>query len=87
VNLQSVIFTIISMIARERTMRTFSKPVNLKQFDKRNWMTSEEGSGLSPNTYATFPHTKILSGKKMEKSLSRIDKRSYLAELGFVEFK
>ena len=27
---------------RERTMRTFSRPVNLAHFDNREWMTTEE---------------------------------------------
>src|SRR5690606_1195261 len=33
---------------RKKTLRTFSRPVNLSRFDKRNWETSEEDVWFIP---------------------------------------
>src|SRR5512136_1313844 len=35
-------FNIYFNMRRERTLRTFSQPVNLKRFDHLNWMTTEK---------------------------------------------
>ncbi len=63
---------------RERTMRTYSRPVNLKRFDKKDWMTSENPIWYIAEHLVVIPHSQLLTAK-MIKSLTRIDERSYLA--------
>jgi len=45
----------------EKTLRTFSLPVNLKRFDKFNWMTLEKDVWFIPEFLTTIPHEKILN--------------------------
>jgi hypothetical protein len=63
---------------RERTMRTYSRPVNLRRFDHLSWMTSEKEVWYIPEYLLEIPHTKILT-PRMEKNLSRIDERNFIA--------
>jgi hypothetical protein len=63
---------------RRLTLRKFSKPVNLKRFDKQNWMTSEKNLWFIEEYLFDIPHTNLIS-KKMEKALVKIDERSYRA--------
>ena len=44
-----------------KTLRRFSMPVNLKKFDKLNWMTLEEDVWFIPEFLTTIPHEKILT--------------------------
>jgi hypothetical protein len=67
-------------LRRERTLRTFSQPVNLKQFDSQNWMTTEEPVWFIANHLLDIPHTKLLT-PKMERGLIRVDNRSFNAGL------
>ncbi len=46
-----------------KTMRAFSKPVNLSRFDKRNWMTAEEDVWFVPEHLCDIPHVQILKPK------------------------
>ena len=48
-----------------KTLRTFSKPVNLSKFDKYNWMASEENVWFIPEHLTKIPHTKIMSRKQI----------------------
>ena len=63
---------------RERTMRTYSRPVNLKRFDKLDWMTTEKPVWFIAEYLLEIPHTRLLT-PKMERALTRVDERSYLA--------
>lgn len=64
---------------RERTLRNFStRPVNLNRFNKQNWMTAEEDIWFIAEYLLEIPHTKLLT-PQMEKSLTRIDERSFKA--------
>ena len=56
-----------------KTMRSFSSPVNLKKFDKNNWMTSEADVWFIPDYLADMKHNKILN-KSQVKSLRKADK-------------
>lgn len=49
-----------------KTMRTYSDPVNLKQFDGKNWMTSEKDIWFIPNYLTKIPHKSILTKKQIE---------------------
>jgi hypothetical protein len=61
----------------EKTLRAFSRPVNLRRFDRMNWMTSEEDVWEIPEYLTTISHTRILrTNRRMH-----MDKRSYDAGL------
>jgi hypothetical protein len=64
----------------DRSLRTFSKPVNLKMFDQKDWMTTEKPVWFIAEHLIEIPHTNLIT-PKMEKSLTRVDKRLYGAGL------
>lgn len=65
--------------AGEKTLRAFSRPVNLTRFDRTlNWMTTSAEVWGIPEYLCTIPHTKILT-REMERGLSRMDNRLYKA--------
>lgn len=64
----------------ERTMRTYSRPVNLARFDSLNWMTTEKPVWFIPEYLVDIPHTKLLT-RRMIRRLSRVDARSKGASL------
>ncbi|HLX44491.1 MAG TPA: hypothetical protein VKR43_13695 [Bryobacteraceae bacterium] len=62
--------------AGEKTLRTYSRPVNLRRFDKIGWATREDYVWEIPNYLCDIPHTPILpAGAK----LARMDRRLYAA--------
>ena len=61
----------------EKTLRAFSRPVNLTRFDNLNWMTSEEDVWEIPEYLTTIRHTPILQTNRR----MFMDKRSYEAGL------
>lgn len=63
---------------RQRTLRTFSRAVNLKRFDRRNWMTAAEDVWFIPEYLLEIPHTSLLT-PRMTKALQKVDERSYRA--------
>lgn len=65
---------------RERTLRTFSRPVDLSRFDSRGWMTSERSVWCVAEHLCLIPHTRILT-PAMERALSRVDARTYAAAM------
>ena len=46
---------------RMKTLRGFSRPVNLSRFDTRSWETSEEPNWHVPEYLSEIPHTPILT--------------------------
>jgi hypothetical protein len=64
----------------ERTLRAYSRPVNLKRFDHLNWMTSEKSVWFIPEHLCHIPHTPVLT-KLQEQRLTRLDKRAHAAGL------
>jgi len=58
----------------EKTLRRYSRPVNLARFDRIAWMTSEEGVWAIPEHLVTISHTPLLS-RDQERSLGRMDAR------------
>lgn len=65
-------------LRRERTLRTFSNPVNLARFDHRNWMTTEEPLWFIAEYLFTIRHFPLLK-PQMAKLLHRVDERSFHA--------
>ena len=64
--------------AREKTLRTYSRPVNLQRFDRMEWMTAERDVWEIPNYLCGIPHTRMLT-PSMERSLQRMDRRLHEA--------
>ncbi len=64
--------------AGEKTLRAYSRPVNLRQFDHHGWMTSEQDVWLVPNYLCEIKHTPVLS-RTILRTVSPMDKRLYAA--------
>jgi hypothetical protein len=50
---------------RKKTLRSFSKPINLSRFDHLNWETNEEANWFIPNYLTAISHTQILTKKQI----------------------
>lgn len=46
---------------RKKTLRSFSKPIDLSRFDRQQWETSEELIWYVPEYLTTVPHSPILN--------------------------
>jgi len=64
----------------ERTLRAFSRPVDLARFDHLNWMTTEKPVWFIAEHLCGIPHTPVISEKQAER-LTRLDKRAFAAGL------
>jgi hypothetical protein len=64
--------------AGEKTLRAYSRPVNLRQFDRHSWMTSDEDVWIVPNYLCDLRHTPVVS-KTMLRKVAPMDKRLYAA--------
>jgi len=62
----------------ERTLRSYSRPVNLARLDSRHWMTSEEDVWCVPEYLIAARHYPLLPGK-VTRALPRLDHRSFEA--------
>jgi hypothetical protein len=62
----------------EKTLRAYSRPVNLNRFNGSVWMTSLEDVWYIPEHLAAIPHIPVLSAGQ-ERSLSRMDDRLFRA--------
>ena len=63
----------------ERSLRNFSRPVNLRRFDHLEWMTTEDPIWFIPNYLCEIFHYKLLR-PAMVKRLHRVDQRLFRAE-------
>ena len=45
----------------EKTLRSYSRPVNLSRFDPRGWIASEEDVWYIPEYLASIPHTRLFT--------------------------
>src|SRR5437764_789841 len=64
----------------ERTLRRYSRPVNLARFDRLNWMTTEKPVWFIAEHLCEIPHISLLTAA-MKRNLTRVDERSVRAEL------
>ena len=62
----------------ERTLRSFSRPVNLTSLDSRHWMTSEEDVWCVPEALIAAKHYPIVS-HQVARALPHLDRRSFEA--------
>jgi hypothetical protein len=67
-------------LQREKTLRGYTGPLNLKRFDRLNWMTADEAMELIAQRTEEIRRV-MLIGAEMEKRLSLVDERSYQAGL------
>jgi hypothetical protein len=67
-------------LKREKTLRNYSRPVNLMRFDGMGWMTSEEEVWEVPEYLTTISHTPLLRAPMMNR-LGRVDDRLFSAGL------
>jgi hypothetical protein len=72
-------FNLYFNLRRERTLRTFSRPVNLARFDRLNWMTTDDPVWFIANYLCDIFHYKLLK-PSMLKGLHRVDERLFQAE-------
>lgn len=72
-------FHIYFNLRGERTLRRYSRPVNLARFDRDEWMTSEENIWEVPNHLCDIPHTPLIPSA-LAKNLTRADRRTLQAE-------
>jgi hypothetical protein len=67
-------------LRREKTLRAYSRPVNLTRFDSTGWMTADEDVWAIPEYLCTIPHKPILTPGQV-RSLPRADDRLFAAGL------
>lgn len=52
---------------RKKTLRSFSKPVDLSRFDRFDWERNPEPNWFIPDHLTTIPHTSILTTTQIKK--------------------
>lgn len=73
-------FHIYFNLRGERSLRRYSRPVNLCQFDSRNWMTTEGDIWFIAEHLCDIPHRPLLK-PGLEKHLTRVDRRTWQGEM------
>jgi hypothetical protein len=73
-------FNIYFNLRGERTLRRYSRPVNLARFDHLNWMTTEKPVWFIAEHLCEIPHIPLLT-PSMEKNLTRVDRRTLRGEM------
>jgi hypothetical protein len=73
-------FEVYFNLRGDRSLRTYSRPVNLRRFDQYQWMTTEEPIWFIANYLFDVHHYRLIT-PAMAKNLHRLDKRSYQAGL------
>ena len=71
-------FEVYFNLRGQRTLRRFSRPVNLARFDRRNWMAAEQSVWFIAEHLCHIAHTPPLK-PWMEKQLHVLDQRSLAA--------
>jgi len=64
----------------EKTLRNYSRPVNLARFDRIGWMTTEQDLWAVSDHLFAISHTPLLP-RGLEWRLARVDKRLFAAGL------
>ena len=72
-------FNLYFNMRRERTLRRYSRPVNLKRFDRQHWMTTNQPVWFIVYYLFDIKHYSLLT-KVQEKHLHRLDERLFQAE-------
>ena len=67
-------------VAREKTLRSYTVPLNLKTFDKLDWMTRDETMDVIAEKLSAIRKVTVVT-PKMAARLQPVDKRSFEAGL------
>jgi hypothetical protein len=73
-------FPIYFNLRGERTLRRYSRPVNLARFDRLGWMTSEKPIWFIAEYLCDIPHFHLLK-RGLENNLTRVDARTMASEM------
>ena len=73
-------FNIYFNLRGERTLRRYSRSVNLARFDHLDWMTTDKPVWFIAEYLCEIPHISLLA-RAMEKSLTRVDSRTFRGEM------
>ncbi len=73
-------FNIYFNLRFARTLRRYSRPVNLARFDHLNWMTTDKPVWFIAEHLCQIPHISLLTSS-MKKNLNRLDPRSVAGEM------
>src|SRR6267143_3133835 len=73
-------FNIYFNLLGERTLRHYSRPINLARFDHLNWMTTNKPVWFIAEHLCEIPHISLLTSS-MKKNLTRLDTRSVAGEM------
>ena len=73
-------FNVYFNLRGERTLRRYSRPVNLARFDQLHWMTTEKSIWFIAEYLCDVPHLSLLK-PGMKKYLTRIDARTMESEM------
>ena len=65
-------------LSAEKTLRRYSRPVNLSRFDRIHWMTAETDVWEIPEYLLSIAHRELLP-KGLERRLARVDDRLFNA--------
>lgn len=66
-------------LRRQKSLRRFSRPVNLARFDAQGWQTSEKGVWFIVDHLFEIPHTELLTPRMKRALPLRVDERSFLS--------
>jgi hypothetical protein len=66
-------------LRRDRTLRRYSLPINLKRFDRQHWMTTDKPVWFIVDYLFNIRHYSLLT-RAQEKRLHRLDLRLFEAE-------
>src|SRR6185503_8297723 len=67
-------------LKKEKTLRRYSRPVNLARFDAMGWMTSEDDVWAIPEHLCDIAHSPLLPASVI-RTLGRVDDRLFAAGL------
>jgi hypothetical protein len=67
-------------LRKQKTLRNYSRPVNLRRFDRIHWMTAEEDVWAVPEYLTEIAHTPLLASRLVT-CLGRVDDRLFAAGL------
>ena len=67
-------------LRKEKTLRNYSRPVNLRRFDSIHWMTAEKDVWEVPEYLCEVRHTPLLPARLVPR-LGRVDDRLFAAGL------
>src|SRR6266699_488351 len=73
-------FNVYFNLRGERTLRRYSRPVNLARFDRLNWMATQKPIWFIAEYLCEIPHIPLLT-PAMKKRLTRVDPRTIKGEM------